>query len=211
MSNKISFITRFHYLETSNEFLWRFDYYKNNVLPRILNQTNTDFDIWIWCEKKHDEMFKSLSNKINTFSATYLKRDSKYFIDYTTWNEVKGLPKYNIQIGLDSDDLIEPTFVEKVKELSIGNKTIFISFQPMKLDIKNNKKYLMDKYTTKRGSPIFAFYQPDLTDFKFAYHTSHLLMPNIVDKVILIQEGYCYMSIHNLNDSTKIKPTDKRI
>lgn len=209
---KISFITRFHFPIDSKDFAWRFEYYKKEVLPRILNQTIQDFDICIWCEDWHADLFKALSPKIKIFKATYEKRDSTYFIDYTLWENVIGLEKYNVQVGLDSDDLIEPNFIEKVISLCNGDKTIQISFQPIKLNIKTGEKYHMRIYNEKQGSPIFAFYQPVIdNNFKFAYHTSHLRMPLIADKTICVPEGYCCMSIHDLNDSTNIKLTDIKI
>jgi hypothetical protein len=210
--NKIAFITRFHFPKDHPDFNWRFDYYKKEVLPRILNQTIQNFDICIWCEDWHIDLFKALSPKIKTFKATYKKRESRYFIDYTPWENVTGLDKYNLQIGLDSDDLIEPNFIENILPLCIGDNTIQFSVQPIKLDIKTGNKYRMRIYNEKEGSPIFAFYQPKPDDdFKFAYHTSHLRMPLIANKTILIPEGLAYMSIHDLNDSTGIKKTDIKL
>jgi len=208
---KKAFIIRFHYTKDDPKFEWRFQYFKEEVLPRILAQTDQDFDIAIWCEKHHEDIFRSLSQKIKTFQATYAKRDSHLFIDYTEWENVSGLGKYNIQIGLDSDDLIETNFVETVTKLCTGHKSILISFQPVKMDIFTGERYKMDQYSQFRGSPIFAFYQPNLDDYKFAYHTSHLRMPKIAQRIIIIPEGYAMMSIHGKNDSTKIKATDKKI
>lgn len=209
-------ITRFHYPEGDNNYKWRFDYYKNEVLPRLLAQTDNDFDIWIWCEPWQKTRLEQLHYKIHTFSATYAKRDSHLFIDYTPYSSTEGLPMYAIQIGLDSDDLVRPNFIKRVHELCQGEFTRHISFQPKKYDIKTGKKYLMDQYTINRGSPIFAHYQPDYLfgragaeeNFKFAYHTSHLRMPLLAQEVILVPEGLVFMSIHDLNDSTKIKAKD---
>lgn len=203
-------ITRFHYPKEDRKFNWRFEYFKNSVLPKILDQSDNDFDIAIWCEKHHEDLFKSLSPRIKIFQASYEKRNSGLFIDYTAWENVTGLGKYVIQIGLDSDDLISRDFIKKTKSLCNGYQTILVSFQPVKKDIKTGKRYAMDQYTRLRGSPIFALYQPNLEDdYKFAYHTSHLRMALITKKVILVPEGYVEMSIHDQNDSTKIKITDR--
>jgi len=206
-----TFVIRFHYAKDNPQFEWRFEFFKKEVLPRILAQTDQNFDIAIWCEKHHEEIFKSLSPKIKIFQAEYKKRDSHLFIDYTAWENVAGLEKYNVQMGLDSDDLIEPNFVEEVTKLSVGQESIQMSFQPVKFDIFTKKKYKMDQYSEKRGSPIFAFYQPNLDDYKFAYHTSHLRMPMVAQKVIVVPEGFVMMAIHGKNDSTKIKSSDKEI
>jgi pyruvyltransferase len=173
-----------------------------------LNQTDQDFDIYIWCGKHHGEIFRNLHPKIKTFRATYDKRDSHLFIDYTSYDRTIGLPKDSIQVGLDSDDLLEPEFVERIKRECVGDKSIHISFQPTKYDIRANKEYIMDEYTLERGSPIFAIYQPEYN--YFAYHTSHLRLPRFFDEKRIIS-GYTKMSIHQLNDSTGIKKSDKLI
>lgn len=210
--NDIAVITRFHYPENHPDLEWRFRYYRESVLPRLLNQTDDNFDIAIWCEKHHEHWFKDLSPKIKTFQATYAKRDSHLFIDYTPWENVVGLEKYKIQIGLDSDDLVSSNFIEKVRSVCEGcPMKLLVSFQPLKFDVAAGARYKMDQYTEKRGSPIFAYYQPSFEDFKFAYHTSHLRMPLYADKTILVPEGFAEMSIHNLNDSTRIKRTDQKI
>lgn len=211
--NKIAVITRFHYQQDGPNYRWRFNYYRDEVLPRLLKQYCQDFDIWIWCEQWQEAELKSLSPRINTFRAIYVKRDSHLFIDYTPWENVVGLPKYPVQVGLDSDDLVHAGFIGYIRQLCDSDKVTHISFQPFKLDVKARKKYRMDQYTIKRGSPIFAFYQPDIyaKDFKFAYHTSHLRMPALAQKRVIVPEGYVDMSIHNYNDSTKIKRTDKNL
>lgn len=213
MKNKIVVITRFHYPLNHPDFAWRFEYYKKEVFPRLLAQTDQGFDIAIWCEPHHEDLFKQLHSGpgLITFQAEYQKRDSHLFIDYTDWSKVTGLEKYETQIGLDSDDLVEPTFIATVRSLAQGDKSILMSFQPTKYDLATGKRYQMRQYDAGYGSPIFAFYQPDGSHFKFAYHTSHLRMPLVADKVVLVKEGLVQMSIHGKNDSTKIKPTDKEI
>jgi len=206
-----AFTIRFHYAKDHPDFEWRFNYFKKEVLPRILNQTQQDFDICIWCEKHHEELFRSLSPKIKTFQATYEKRESAYFIDYTPFENTVGLERYNIQIGLDSDDLIVSDFFAKVNSLCVGNNKLHISFQPIKLDIKSGDKYLMKQYTKIDGSPVFVLYQPSLANYIFAYHTSHRKIHQFADETILIPEGFCYMSIHDLNDSTDIKSYDRKL
>jgi hypothetical protein len=206
--NDIAVITRFHYLQDGPDYRWRFDYYAKEVLPRLLAQTDQGFDLWVWCEPWQDAEILGLSPRINIFRAAYKKRDSRFFIDYTHWEDVTGLPKYKIQIGLDSDDLVRPDFIAKVRGLCAGPDSIHVGFQPLKLDVKTGKKYRMDQYTHKRGSPIFAFYQPG-PDFKFAYHTSHLIMPTLAQHQTIVPEGLVFMTIHDRNDSTGIKRTDK--
>jgi len=198
-----------HYPENHPDFKWRFEYYKNKVLPTLRNQTFKNFDIAVWCEKHHEKLFKDLG--VIPFQATYPEYDSKLFKDFTPWENVSGLKEYPIQVALDSDDLVEPQFIDRIRELCVGSKSIHISFQPQKLDIKTGKVYKMsDNYEkSKTGSPCYAIYQPE---FKyFAYHDSHLKIGKLMDKTIYTPEGYVYMSIHDTNDSTGIKKNDTLI
>ena len=211
--NNTAFITRFHYPENTLSWRWRLDFYSDEVLPRILAQADSGFDIWVWCEPWQDNTIKSLSPRIRTFTGKWEPRSGPYFVDFTEYGDLKNLPKYQIQIGLDSDDLIEPGFVERVHQLCKGNKSIFVSFQPYKLNISTGQKYEFApnwKYKKRNlGSPIFAFYQPNLDHrFKFLYHASHLVMPNFANVHIIEPEGLASMGIHHLNDSTTIEPGD---
>lgn len=206
---RICVITRMHYPKDHKDFKWRFEYYKNKVLPTLRNQTFKQFDIAVWCEKHHEKLFKELG--VIPFQATHPEYNSELFKDFTSWDNVSGLKRYDIQVALDSDDLVEPQFLAKIRQICVGSKSIHISFQPDKLNIKTGKLYKMsDNYKNSgTGSPCYALYQPE---FKyFAYHDSHLKIGNLMDKTIYIDEGYVHMSIHDTNDSTGIKKTDIEI
>lgn len=209
----LAVITRFHYPKDHPKFDWRFDFYRRETLPRLLNQTDQNFDIWVWTEPHHDELFKALHPRVNVFHGTYDERDSHLFIDYTPFERIEGLPKYPIQFGLDSDDLLEPTAIAKARHYCRGQFKTFVSLQPLKLDIATGKKYYFDprrRYTQSKGSPVFAFYQPRIDeDFVFAYHTSHLRMPTVAaDQHVVVPEGFVNMAIHGQNDSTNIRGRD---
>jgi hypothetical protein len=197
----ITTITRFHYpieKKESKEYKWRLAFFRDEVLPRIKG-----VDINVWCNDWQRDEIEALG--VKTFYAETETRKNKmgYFVDFVEWKNVKGLKKYDIQIGLDSDDLIEPEFIDKVKECS-GDQSIFMSFQSEKIDIKTGKKYKMPRDYSKQGSAIFAIYQPNKENYLFAYQDSHLKMPKYFDKFIFIPTGYCYVNVHNYNDSTKI-------
>jgi len=200
-------ITRFHYPESkkgSKEYKWRFNYYKDKILPKVKNQTDKDFDINVWCNDWQRESLEELG--ISTFQVNTKTRTNKlgYFIDFADWSEVEGLKKYDIQIGLDSDDYITPEFIKKVKDIASNQiRSTFISFQPEKVDIKTGNKYPMKRTYNHQGSPVFAIYQPH-GDYKFAYETSHLLMPKEFKNFYFVDKGYCYVSVHDYNDSTSI-------
>lgn len=205
-------IIRFHYDKNNPDFKWRFNYFKKEVLPRILNQSIQDFDICIWCESHHDELFKSLSSKIKVFKSLYEKKvDAKTLYDYSPFEKVKGLEKYNLQLGLDSDDMIESNLLEKLEEIcKKENRKTLISIQPIKKHLRTGKKYRMKSYERRnRCSPCFAIYQPEIKeDYEWPYYRSHYRLNFDFNNVIYLDEGYCTMSIHNFNDSTKIGNED---
>jgi len=68
MNNHV-LIIRFHYEKNDPRFDWRLAYFKAMVLPRILNQSYKNFDIAIWCNPEHDEIFKALSPRIKVFHS----------------------------------------------------------------------------------------------------------------------------------------------
>lgn len=211
MTDTISICTRFHFDKDSPNFQWRYEYYRDSVLPRILNQTDQNFIINIWCEPWHDELFKSLSERINIFRVNVKTEfPGGHLKDFARWDAITGLEPAKIQVGLDSDDLIESNFLEKVRELSYGNKNRLISFQPVKLSLNSGTKYRMKNYKSRRKcSPIFAMYQP--VRIKYPYYRSHYRLPEDIrwKSIIYIPEGYCYMSIHDNNVSTKVTNRDK--
>ena len=203
---EITTITRFHYPrkhKDKKEYKWRFNFFKDKVLPRIKAQ---DTDINVWCNDWQRDSLEELG--VNAFNVDTKTRTNKlgYFVDFADWSKVEGLKKYDIQIGIDSDDLITSNLVDKVKEVcSEKEQSTHISFQPIKVDLKTGKQYDMKRTYNKKGSPIFAIYQPDKENYLFAYENSHLLMPIYFREKVFINKGYCYISVHNYNDSTTIK------
>jgi hypothetical protein len=212
-------IIRFHYADNDPRFYWRFKYFRNEVLPRILAQTNQNFDIAIRCNPEHDKLFQELNPRIKTFHirnerVSYFKSKNgkRYFRDHARWDEVEGLPMYDIQMGLDSDDLITPDYVQIMRETCrkfagiAGNtdKKLHLSFQPRKIYLKTGREIGMMEYTPTRGSAFMALFQPikDAT-YKFIYCMSHLNLCKIADDSITIPSGHCLVSIHGHNESTR--------
>lgn len=206
-------IIRFHYAQDDERFEWRLNYFKAMVLPRILNQTNNNFDIAIRCNPWHKEIFESLSPRIKTFQvknegARYKigKRGLKYFHDFVKWDDVIGLEKYDIQTGIDSDDLIGPEFMEKVNQAIEGeHESVHVCFQPMLFDLRDMKTRGMRRYGPGRGSAFLSLYQPDKKDYKFLYCDSHISMWKYAKKSKVIASGHCWATAHWLNESTGVQ------
>jgi hypothetical protein len=118
----IGWIIRFHYEKDDPRFEWRLNYFIKEVLPRIKKQTIQGFDICIRCNDWHKDIFENLGLKTfkiaNEYSAYKFnkKKTCTYFYDFATWDRVIGLEKYDLQVGLDSDDLIEDKYLEKILE-----------------------------------------------------------------------------------------------
>lgn len=205
-----AFIIRFHYEENDPRFAWRFHYFKEEVLPRIFAQ-GTDFDIAIRCNPAHDQLFLDLSSRIRVFHvrderAKY-RPGTRFFFDFVPWSDVLDLPEYELQIGLDSDDLIEPGYLEEIRGAIVPNKTMHLCFQPELLDVKTKKIHRMpQRYDARRGSAFFAIYQPEGTrPYRFAYEESHLTIGRLFDiRLISGKENFCFASCHDLNESTHI-------
>ncbi len=213
-------ITRFHYAENDPRFLWRFNYFQNTVLPRILKQDTKGFDLCIRCEPHHDDLFLSLENmcynegvplkvfKVKNERARYRQiNKKKYFLDFVLWKDVIGLPTYDLQSGLDSDDLIGPEYMTKVFDTvySYKDQSLHLSFQPKILDIKTQReRSIRVKYHPKKGSAFLSLYQPDKTNYKFIYECSHLTMWRNAKTSLTLPVGYCWASVHGYNESTGV-------
>lgn len=208
-------IIRFHYPKDDKRFDWRLAYFKAMVLPRILGQTYKNFDIAIWCNEWHEKIFESLSPRIKTFRTKIdpTKREDGHFKDFLPWSEVRGLQKYDIQSGLDSDDLISYDYIHTAHiEIDFWSrkhpgKSLLLSFQPRLFELKTLKAYeLRVKYTREHSSAFFSIYQPDKENYKFAYEAGHWKdLPKLFDESIILPEGHCWATVHGLNESTTIK------
>lgn len=209
---KLAVVTRIHYKADDPRFPNRVEMYKKYTLNSLLNQTDQDFDILVWCEPHHDELFKSLSDRIKIIHADTEVRykSNKFFVDYTPFSKVYGMDKYEAQLGLDSDDELKPEAIAEIKKHLNGQRKA-ISLQPVKRDTGTGKMYKMVDYKSKgKLAPIFCLYQPDET-YLFAYEYGHFSeMPNqFKDKVYLY--GLAVMNIHGENESTGIERIDVQI
>ena len=201
LDTNTAIITRFHY-EDDAEFEKRFAFYCKRVLPTVLAQTDQNFDIAVWCEPRHANRFAQLSPKMKPFTATYEKRGGPFFADFTDWENVSGLKQYEIQVGLDSDDVIAPDYIETIHRLCRGERSILVTFNPLIYDIRLQRYGMIGGYGEKRASAFFALYYPGLRKFYFAYCDSHLRLGAYVDKVIIGPDMKCCALVHGMNDST---------
>lgn len=216
-------IIRFHYPADDQRFAWRFAYFQAMVWPRILAQTDQHFDVAIRCNEWHYDFFTSLAQQTG-FPRERMKmiritnerigykeiHGKKYFEDFVPWSEVEGLNQYEIQSGLDSDDLIAASYIETVKffidrEVQQRNGqqvSVHVHFQPELFNTRTLEISPMKPYTPTRGSAFFSIYQPDKKNYLFAYERSHIIMGRGFDRGVLIPKGQAWASAHDLNEST---------
>ena len=221
-----AFIMRMHYKKNDPRFEWRLAFFASMVLPKLLAQTDQNFDICMRVNEHHADRVRALSDKIKIFNVAprvknkikngYRSKARKYFIDFVDFKHVVGLDKYDIQIGLDTDDMpLRGDFVERIKDevVTRGGKSIHISFQPHVFHVPTLRMFEAPvKYGARKGSAIFALYQSDeVRKYVFAYEDSHLKMPRFAVTRIAIEEDFCAYSVHDNNASTSLLPNSKQI
>lgn len=207
-------IVRFHYDQEDPRVAWRFSYFRDQVLPRLLAQTAGCFDIAVRCNAWAAPMFEALSPRIRTFTVRnervlYKGAGKRYFYDFARWDEVEGLGQYDIQSGIDSDDLLAPDYMELTLEAIAahvrehGRRSLHISFQPALLDVATGKERPIGQtYGPTMGSAFFSIFQPRKDQYRFAYEISHLKLYTLFDRSITLPAGHCWASVHQHNEST---------
>jgi hypothetical protein len=201
-----------HYQEGDPRFDWRLAYFRAMVWPLIQNQTRKDFDVAIRCNEWQEPILKRINPSIITFHtkkqlARYrLYNGKRYFYDFCKWKDVVGLPQYDIQSGLDSDDLIRRDYIERVREeidKATPGESLHVSFQPMLFNSKTfEQRSMTTRYGSKKGSAFLTLYQPNKRNYKFIYEESHLTIGGNAQRSIIIPEGYCWATAHGINEST---------
>ena len=206
--NKYVVITRMLYADNDPKFEERLSIYRALCLPRIKKQT-IKTDIAVLCNKAHANIFKSLG-VIPFFmrDGSVGKKPGRFWSCLTNWDNIEGLDEYDVQINIDSDDLITDNYVWRINKAIEMEKeqSLHIHFQPRIFNFHTfEEKEQNKKYNTKEGSAFYAIYQPNKDNYVYIGQTSHLFMPSLMNKSVLIGEGYCWIGIHDNNDSTTMQ------
>jgi hypothetical protein len=205
-------ISRMIYEEDDPKFEERLSLYKTLCLPRLRLQTEKNFDIGVLCNRKHAHFFKELGiipfHRKDKWTG---QKPDRFWSCMTKWDELEGLEKYDIQTNLDSDDLVSDRFIERIqsavqKEIDNGFiGSLHIHFQPRLFELHTlTDKAQRKRYDNKEGSAFFSLYQPDKENYIYIGQDSHRRMPIYMSKSILIGEGYCWICVHDNNDSTNM-------
>jgi len=196
-------ITRMWY-ENKKDLLERVKIYEFNLLPSLLNQTEQDFDIGILCNEKHKEIIQDIHPRIIPFFTKKKgTRTGKYWHIFSSWKDITGIKKYDIQTNIDSDDIVSRDFIKVIRDsINEGEKTL-IHFRPLLRDFFTGIiKRIKINYHEKYPSACYSLYQPDKKKYIYIGQDSHTRMYQYAGKVITIPEGYYWVNIHDRNDSS---------
>lgn len=188
----------------------RMEIYLKHCLPRLRIQTKQGFDIVVLCNRKHRKVFEKLGiipifMKDNWFG----QRPTKYWSAFTSYDNLEGYIKYDIQTSIDSDDMLSRDYVETVEDIikkESEGKSLHIHFKPRFYKLSTGEEKYQDRdYGINRGTAFYSIYQPDKRNYVYVGSDSHLWMPKKFNKSIFMPEGYCWIGIHDNNDSTTMK------
>lgn len=187
--------------------IWRFAFFSNQVLPRILHQKAADFDIWIWVHPRHQRLVEAMSPRIRTFTVD--TRESPLYAAHP-WKFVRGLPKYEVQIRIDTDDFMGPRYVKTMlRELgTFKGASRLVYFEPYKFDYRTGRIYAVPVglYHQHRPSAFLALSQhPDDSQYDWVYGRGHTRMWKVADRVKALGPGFCWALCHDNNDTTYVK------
>ncbi|MFA5381870.1 MAG: glycosyltransferase [Candidatus Micrarchaeia archaeon] len=209
-------ITRMAFNPEDPQWGWRLPFYQSMALPRLLRQTDQNFEIWVRCHPAHNDIVAALHPKVHPFQG-YGVEDEK--MEFPADEQVRNyrLPRAHIQTRLDCDDLVSEDFVARIhQEVSRGpDKPLLVSFQPWKLDLYTLTRYRMgQRYGSENTSMFLSLYQPEIGGGKYwrimDYRHGHIWRElGEPVEVVTIPEGYCDMVIHDKNKLTVILKGDR--
>ena len=201
------------------EFEWRLAFFRTMVLPRLLNQSDDNFDIVILCNDIHKHRIEQLSGKIKTFMADTKSYYAGNLHEQRTSSSRSVAPfdhqlPYTIQTRLDSDDLVSHDFIKIInQEFKDCTSPKLLAFRPYKFDVKTLKIYENNVPEPERKYTMFlSLYHPHCL---FIYKHGHRSLADVIERsggsVKVIDYGHCFLTLHNHNASSKIQPYDNKI
>jgi len=168
---------------------WRYHYFASNVLPRLQRQKE-DFQIWILSPSDWHKRLEALDKRIHCFTLNtdgfHYKKQGNF-----TFDDAPDLPHFNIQVRMDSDDLVSNDFLSVIKNTD-GN----VTFQPELFLLDELKvKKMAHRYRGNKPSAFLALKGYD----ECIYHQVFMRF-----NATLIKEGRAWVTIHDRNQgSTK--------
>jgi hypothetical protein len=200
-------ISRLHYREDS-DLLKRIEIYKKETLPSLLSQTIQEFDIGVLCHPKHEQIIRDIHPKIIPFFTREYgkyknKNGKKLYFQWLKWKDIWGIPKYDIQTYVSSDDVVSSVSLKKIEDLVRESDTsLHIHFQPILRKLNGETKRMRIGYNKNFNSGFYSLYQPDKKNYIYIGQDSHTIMSRHAEKSILVPKGYYWINIHDDNDSS---------
>lgn len=196
-------IIRLHYQPNDPRFEWRLAFFQTMVLPRLEHQTCQDFEIWIACHPWHVARIEALCPMANVVGLPD-------FPGVDNWNDaqLQGLPRFDLQTSLDSDDLVDLEYIAAIQDIARTHPgPLAISFQPYKLNLLTLKRYKMwERYGKHQCSMFFTLHLPADAEYRSVLSFNHSYVPQWCPNVLTCPEGYCDMTIHGANFMTGLEP-----
>jgi len=218
-----AFLIRLHY-PPGPQADWRLAYFETQCLPRILQQSG-EFDVCVWCEPHHWSRVAAMGCKPfrmrpefdGWVKPGYEHKTDRYHVDFHPWSHVAYLPRYDLQIAIDSDELLlrEDTLDRlRTELLSVPDgETAHISFQHEMFDVDRLELCRSQfRYSEDKGSPFYALWQPGVaeSEYVFCYDDSHQQIGQQMKHRRFVSDdgdrAYVAASVHGFNASTKRRP-----
>ena len=222
-------LTNLAYIESDPMLDIRLERYVDIVVPQLRGQTNTDFDIALRVNKPTLDKIRHYLDThgckdIITFTedhilflGTYYDKSEFYnyggesINKYSTWENIHGLEKYDIQTSYDSDDYVSKDYIQTVKDIAMGHENkepLHIHFQPIWLHEATKTTGRMEfRYNKYCGSAFYSIYCPQKDkEYIFCRVRSHANILNMFKYTILVPEGKCWIGVNENNVRTRWVP-----
>lgn len=186
---------------------WRFAFFRDHVLPRLFAQ-DSPVDVWVWVHERHAAEVEAMDPRVRTFTVD-LDHPGSVLFDGTTlrgfpWRAVRGLPRYEHQVLMGSDDLIGPSFVSVARATLAHYPRALATVQPLMLDWPTGRLFEMPAW--RRPSPFVVLRQP-IADprYTWVWSEDHRKLGRLVPKVVYLPAGQAVMTVHGRNDGTTLR------
>lgn len=182
-------------------FFKYFEVMRNIYIPSIKSQTNQNFEIGLIIKEKHI-----------TYIKEYLNERINFFPNFSSVKEYCFSNNIELQTRHDCDDWMSNDYIEAIQNVYHTNKDnydcMIIHSKVEKLDYYTSKlhKHIVNYKKNGYISMFLTLYQKNVVNF--VYDKNHRFMNEICDKIILLDNSYTRLVIHNNNKLSKISENE---
>ena len=187
---RTAILTRFCYTDKVSSD--RLQLLQTKFIDSLKKQTVKDFDIHVFC----DELLgvKGHSSNLELVKSLDWEGLNVYFDKFEKFT-------YDIEVRLDSDDEVIPTFVSFLQDVATKEENVLVNFKPIKRVKGADYKHERD-YNEHCTSMFIALIQTK-EKTKCIHDRPHSVMGKHIGKVFTVKEGYCILNIHENNMTSK--------